>query len=222
MDMSDGKAGPSIDPVKLAKALASPVRQELLAAFGRTGRATVKELAKRLGRTPHSLYYHLELLCRAGAIALDSVGGGIEEADSSSPRRSRPSPAATYSRVRRSFVMPAGRTKSLRKAQLKGVSAMLRLTDRDVRSALARFEREPKGKPVDFIALRAKARLDSKRRKAIRRLIEAIRRELQSAAASPTRSQSSGKSGDSRLLAITLVVTPCLDRQRTPSIEDSS
>ena len=52
-----------------AAALISPVRQELLSALGLHGPCSVRELAAQLGRQPTALYYHLQILEKAGAIA---------------------------------------------------------------------------------------------------------------------------------------------------------
>src|SRR5215468_3321101 len=56
-------------------ALASPVRQELfdtLEALG--GVATIAELAEQLGRPADGLYYHVELMRRAGLLVAAPVG----------------------------------------------------------------------------------------------------------------------------------------------------
>ena len=56
-------------------ALASPVRQELfdtLEALG--GVATIAELAEQLGRPADGLYYHVDLLRRAGLLAAAPAG----------------------------------------------------------------------------------------------------------------------------------------------------
>jgi hypothetical protein len=62
------------DPSAIA-VLASPVRQELfdtLEALG--GLATIAELAEQLGRPADGLYYHVELLRRAGLFVPAAIG----------------------------------------------------------------------------------------------------------------------------------------------------
>ncbi|TMQ08185.1 MAG: helix-turn-helix transcriptional regulator [Deltaproteobacteria bacterium] len=62
------------DPAAIT-VLASPVRQELfdtLEALG--GVATIAELAEQLGRPADGLYYHVELLRRAGLLAVAPDG----------------------------------------------------------------------------------------------------------------------------------------------------
>src|SRR5688572_12810722 len=60
------RAGRIADASTIA-ALASPVRQELLDTLeARGGVATVAELAEQLGRPADGLYYHIDILRRAG------------------------------------------------------------------------------------------------------------------------------------------------------------
>jgi predicted ArsR family transcriptional regulator len=68
------RSGQIADPRAIA-ALGSPVRQELLdtvEALG--GTATIAELAAQLGRPADGLYYHIDLLCRAGLLAAAKQG----------------------------------------------------------------------------------------------------------------------------------------------------
>ncbi len=60
------------------EAVASPARQELLLALGE-GRASVRELAARLGRSRSALHYHVGLLERAGMIESVEVRGSGRE-----------------------------------------------------------------------------------------------------------------------------------------------
>ena len=50
------------------RALASPVRQELVAALGALQPCTVVQLGEHLGRLPVSLYYHLRKLEEVGLV----------------------------------------------------------------------------------------------------------------------------------------------------------
>ena len=50
------------------RALASPVRQALVNALRRLGRASMRELAHELGKPPATLYYHAEKLQKAGLL----------------------------------------------------------------------------------------------------------------------------------------------------------
>jgi hypothetical protein len=85
-------AGRITDPAAIA-ALASPVRQELfdtLEALGRT--ATIAELAEQLGRPADGLYYHVEVMRRAGLLAAAPLGRS--RAGRSERRYRIPGPAA--------------------------------------------------------------------------------------------------------------------------------
>src|SRR5262245_56606944 len=56
------------------EAMASPIRQELVSAFGGSP-ATVRDLAARTGRTRQALYYHLGQLERAKLVVVDGWRG---------------------------------------------------------------------------------------------------------------------------------------------------
>lgn len=59
---------PIARPAQL-KALASPLRQELIDVLESGGPASVAELAERLGRPADSLYFHLRVLQKVGLLA---------------------------------------------------------------------------------------------------------------------------------------------------------
>jgi DNA-binding transcriptional ArsR family regulator len=50
------------------RALASPMRQELLDVLEAAGPSAISELAERLGRAPDSLYFHIRELVRVGLV----------------------------------------------------------------------------------------------------------------------------------------------------------
>jgi DNA-binding transcriptional ArsR family regulator len=60
------KATLRIRDAAMVKALRTPVRQEVLGALERLGRASVREIAADLQMAPASLYYHVHELCRVG------------------------------------------------------------------------------------------------------------------------------------------------------------
>ncbi len=51
-----------------ASCLVSALRQELMSAFISFGPAPIDEIARRIGRRPTSLYYHVDLLERTGLL----------------------------------------------------------------------------------------------------------------------------------------------------------
>ena len=64
------------------RAIASPPRQRLVAALEALGVASARELAARLGRSPQSLYFHLEKLVAAGLVEVAGerpVGRRVEK-----------------------------------------------------------------------------------------------------------------------------------------------
>ncbi len=62
--------------------LVSPVRVDIVEALRLAGRASIAELAARLGRTPHSLYHHIRQLerCRLILVCGTRRSGSREEA----------------------------------------------------------------------------------------------------------------------------------------------
>lgn len=124
------RSGRISDPAAIA-AIASPVRQELLDTLEALGGvATVAELAEQLGRPADGLYYHVEILRRAGLFVAAPRG------------RSR----AGRSERRYRTPVPSGRKLALvyrprdprNAAGLRGVvRGMLRIARRDFERALA-------------------------------------------------------------------------------------
>src|SRR5690606_35350886 len=93
-------------------AVASPARLEILFALG-DGPRTTQELARRLGRSRQSLYYHLAVLERAGLVAVEPPAEGERD------RRFR----ATVDRVIASTHRESARD---RKAGARAIQAILR------------------------------------------------------------------------------------------------
>jgi predicted transcriptional regulator len=64
-------------------ALTSPLRLEILGQFTEPTPLSVRDLARRMGRTPHSIYYHVHLMARVGLlreVGQRREGGGRSEA----------------------------------------------------------------------------------------------------------------------------------------------
>lgn len=116
----------SIERPDQLRALASPVRQRVMAGFEALGRCTVRELADHLGMTPESLYYHVRGLVRVGLV----VDAGKQPTD----RRQ----AQLYELVSRDFeVRIDGATDEYRKAYADMGGALLRWADRAHRASLS-------------------------------------------------------------------------------------
>ena len=64
------------------EALTSPLRLEILGQFTGPKPLAVRDLAERMGRTPHSIYYHVHLMTRIGLLREVGrrEGGGRSEA----------------------------------------------------------------------------------------------------------------------------------------------
>ncbi len=104
------------------RALASPVRQQVLQALGAIEPCTAKELAAHLGRKPVSLYYHLR--------ALQEVGLVVEQERRPTARRSEAVYRAVAKKLRVEAEKPRGATlQSLKKLGGGILRRALRLHD---------------------------------------------------------------------------------------------
>lgn len=179
------------DPVAI-EALASAHRLEIVSALGEAGEASIATLATQLGRTPHSLYYHVKLLERAGVIALADT------------RRRGRRDVRIWKLTSEHILLGAGAAlpASLAKAS-KAVESMLRLTSRELSAALQRHVRAGGEKATPITGIRMKARLDDKALRRVVGLIDQIGRIV----ADANRSQRSG-----RIFTITLVLAPSEDK----------
>jgi predicted transcriptional regulator len=145
----------------------SPARQELFAAVGLHGPATVAELAHHLGRAPTALYHHLAQLARVGAIVVD-------ERRRSDGRRER-----TYRAAVERVSIGRGRGRASVRAQQAAAAASLRLTARELARAIADPDLRRSGSEPQVIALRGKGWLSQADLRAVQghaRAIEALLR----------------------------------------------
>lgn len=106
-------------------ALASPARLEIAEAFGALGRASARELAAHLGRSPGAVYHHLRALEQAGIISVVAHRAG--------PRR----PEAVYAAAAQRLAVAAGPSRAADAAMARTLKAVLRQAARDVDPALA-------------------------------------------------------------------------------------
>lgn len=107
------------------EALASPVRQEIVATMERLGPCAARELAARLGREPESLYYHLRKLVAVGLVR--------EAGKRPVGRRSE----AVFTLVARDIAVdPKSRSARFLEMVARSASALLRLTERSYVAAL--------------------------------------------------------------------------------------
>lgn len=168
-----------------AAALVSPVRQEILSALGLHGPCSVRDLAKNLGRRATALYYHLQILERAGAVASESTA----EAERSQVVWRVTIDRVANARKARAPHEPAERAMA---------KAALRLAGRELDRALAQRGTSP----PRVVALRGKAWLGEAELRKVMGHIEAIAAVLQRAR--PARR-------GAQIHAVTLIVAPILD-----------
>lgn len=182
------------------EAVASPARLEILSALG-DGPRTTQELARRLGRSRQSLYYHLGLLEQAGLVVVEAAAGGQRE------RRFR--------LVRERLAVAARRDSAQeRRAGTKAIRAMLRLTAREASAALEDPATRFDGALREMIGFRGKARLTEAQLRRANELIDGLETLLREAR---------GESPAVPLYAVTLVLTPAREAgESEPETEEGS
>ena len=184
------------DPAHL-KALASPVRQELIDLLGRTGPVSAAELGALVRRPADGLYYHLRALQRVGLVAAAGtrVSGGRSETLFRAIHRE---PALRHD------PSPRGNTPAV----VAIVAAMLRLGIRDFRQAAASAGVRTQGPRRELWALRVTGRLSPSEVADVNRRMRALRDTV-------------AKPSQGKLYAITILLTPLGHRvrkkQRRPS-----
>lgn len=171
-------------------ALASPHRLEIIAALGDAKTASIAELARRLGRTPHSLYFHMKRLAEAGVAV-----------PAETRRRGRRDEQVWTLAAQRIEVGPADGATPFGIEASKAVDSMLRLTSRELRLALQR-QGTRRGRPT-LVGMRMKGRVDGPTLRRITLLI----RQIEALVRQANRRQASGP-----LYALTVVLTPAADR----------
>jgi hypothetical protein len=112
-------------------ALTSPLRLEILGQFTGPRPLSVRDLAERMGRTPHSIYYHVHLLTRIGLLRKvgRQEGGGRAE--------------ALYQPARGRIALDAadpGAGLAIRRT----MGAAFRMAERDLEAALASAPGDPR------------------------------------------------------------------------------
>ena len=148
-----------------ARALASPSRLEIVEAFGALGRASARELAAHLGRSPGAVYHHVRALEHAGVVR--------EVARRPGPRR----PEAAVRADRRTAGGGGRATARGSAAAVHALKAVLRQATRDVDGVFVQGVETLKGR---FHGLQLSAALlpaDVKRVLALLGELEAVLRE---------------------------------------------
>ena len=157
-----------IERAEQIRVLASPVRQEIVDTVeGLGGEASVAQLATHLGRPSDGLYYHLQILSRAGLLEeLRGRGDG---------RRYRtPAPPGEHLRLR----YQPGATPNARAVE-RVAAGMLRTARRDFADAIADPRAVTQGPERELWASRAKGWVGAEELVAINRLLEQLIARLQ-------------------------------------------
>ena len=148
-----------------ARALASPSRLEIVEAFGAIGRASARELAAHLGRSPGAVYHHIRALEHAGVVR--------EVARRPGPRR----PEAVYAPAAGRLAVAAGPRLGDQQAAVRALKAVLRQAARDADGMFGRGVETLRGR---FHGLQLSAALqpaDVKRALALLGELEAVFRK---------------------------------------------
>ena len=140
------------------RCLESPVRIEIYEAIRSIRRVTVAELAEHLGRTVHSLYYHVNAMVGAGLIRVTEY------------RRSGKKDEAVYEAVSDRLVFDKSTSNpAYRESLIRSVRVALRKAEREhARSRQARTPGE------DFGLLRLKARLKEEDAREFQKKLESL------------------------------------------------
>jgi DNA-binding transcriptional ArsR family regulator len=170
---------------KYFKALTSAQRIEIISSLGDAGPASIAELAARLGRTPHSLYHHMETLTEAGIVRAVREGKKKKE--------------AIYSLTSEKILLdPDRKSPAALLAAKKSIDSALRVTSREVYEALSSDVKRD-GQNRELYAVRLKGRFLPATLKSVNKHLQKIEEIL----------RKQGRSSEGKLFALTIVLTPC-------------
>jgi hypothetical protein len=177
------------------EALTSPLRLEILGQFTGPTPLSVRDLAERMGRTPHSIYYHVHLLARVGL--LREVGPRAGGAGRSEAR---------YQPVRDTIKLDAqpGSEDTIRRT----MAAAFRMAERDLDTALESAGRRAPADPPGLatrLHFRATPRVVKQVRRHLQAAIELLQREARRGAG-----QRNGS-----MYSLTLALLPLRGRSQT-------
>jgi Helix-turn-helix domain len=171
-------------------ALTSPLRLEILGQFTGPTPLSVRDLAERMGRTPHSIYYHVHLMARVGLLREvgQREGSGRSE--------------ALYQPARDTVALHAadpGAGLAIRRT----MAAAFRMAERDLEAALESAPGDPR-----LLGMRGHFR-------ATPRVLKQVRRHLQAALEIVQREGRRGAVRDQGpLYSLTLALLPLRGRSQ--------
>jgi len=149
MARDDRQAHRIQDPAQIAE-LVSPVRMEIVDAMASRGPCSIAQLAEERGRPADSLYYHVRKLLRCGLLR------ELPETDLDGTDHAGRTEAVYDVPSRRMFVEHDHHDDERMRLIADASSAMLRLTDRNLRGAL--LSREDSGRGLDRTAWSGRSR----------------------------------------------------------------
>jgi len=154
--------------------LASPVRQNILDSLESMGPSSVTELARAVGLSADSLYYHVKKLTTAGLI--------VESGTRPSDRRDESVYSLPSSRIRLRY-NPKKREQA--RAAGKIVNAMLRTGGRDFQAGLDSNEAVADGAQRNLWGARLKGWLDAGQLREVNKLLEQLHDVFNASAPNP-------------------------------------
>jgi hypothetical protein len=175
------------------RAVASPIRQELLDLLARGGPMTAAELGRLLQRPADGLYYHLHALRRVGLLLED-------DAPSAKGRSEARFRTVAAEPALRHDPSPRGNSKEITSI----VASMLRLGARDFRAAAASAGVRTDGPRRELWALRAVGWLSPSDLGRVNAKMQALRDAV------------AKKPAGGQLYGITILLTPLRHRGRKP------
>ena len=179
------------------KAVASPLRLELLGLFLDPKPLSVAEIAERMGRPATGIHYHVRVLEKAGL--LRRVG----------QQRSGRRPEALYRPVADAFKMeqPREAPAATRYAALKTLSTAFRMAERDMRAALTDPGTKSAGPYRNIFGARMHCRLSKQELAELNRHLRDIEKMLLRA------NKSHEASKDDSFISLTLALMPLRNRE---------
>lgn len=190
-----------IESPSAVRALASPIRQEIVDAVVAAGPCTVAALARHVGRAPDSLYFHVRRLLAVGLLVERDAARRGRHVAAVYDVPGRPIRIAYDGRLSK----PAGR-RSINAV----VQGAIRLGARDFSRAVERGKASTSGPDRDLWGGRAKGWLSDAEVAELNTLIERASAILHA-----------GRPGKGRRpISFTFVLAPVKASERTPSLAD--
>ena len=192
--------GPKIHTIEgeaQRRAIASPLRLEILGYFSAGRPLSVREVAERMGRPATAIHYHVRLLAQSGLLR------------KSGERRAGRRREAEYSMVAEAIAVPGlnePRVEGEQPLALKTTASAFRAAERDMKAALAEGVARNDGEDRNFVVTRMHCRLSRREMAEVNRRLDA----LLAAALESIRREEPGD--DDEFVSLTLALLPLPNR----------